>query len=126
MVSYCAPIVQQCKLGAWFDFVRGCDEWALCVTARRYHMIEISENLMGTGQAQVKMQKAAEELAKTIAQSEASAATGSGVVGENMEKVDDKAAHKQQMRDLKKRLGNMMLLYTYCTAVYVSQCTRLL
>ena len=27
-----------------------------------------------------------------------------------MEKVDDKAAHKQQMRDLKKRLGNMMLL----------------
>ena len=43
---------RMCKLGAWFDFVRGCDEWAPCVTARRYHMIEISENLMGTGQAQ--------------------------------------------------------------------------
>ena len=67
-------------------------------------MVEISENLMGEGQAQQKMQKAAEELAKSMA------ATDSGTAGENTEKVDDKAAHKQQMRDLKKHLGNMMLL----------------
>ena len=74
----------------------------------RYHMVEISENFMGAGQAQAKMKKAAEELAKSIAQSEPSAATASGVVGE--QNGDYKADHRQQMRDLKKLLGNMMLL----------------
>ena len=49
-------------------------------------------------------------MAKSMAQSEPLAATASGVVGEQNEKGDDKAAHRQQMRDLKKRLGNMMLL----------------
>eukprot|EP00974_Lingulodinium_polyedra_P048275 4634403-Lingulodinium_polyedra.AAC.1 len=62
---------------------------------------------MGAGQAQANMQKAAEELAKSIAEEEAPAATGSGAAGETNEKVDDRTAHKQQMRDLKKRLGNM-------------------
>ena len=66
--------------------------------------------LHGAGQAQAEMKKAAEELAKGIAHSEPSAATASRVVGEQNEKGDDKAAHRQQMRDLKKRLGNMMLL----------------
>ena len=75
-------------------------------------MLVVSENLMGTGQAQAKMQKAAEELAKSIAKEEASGATGSGVVGDENEKANDsdRAAHKQQMRDLIKRLGKMMLL----------------
>jgi len=73
-------------------------------------MLVISENLMGTGQAHAKMQKAAEELAKSIAKEEASAATGSGAVGDKNEKADDRAAHKQQRRDLKNRSGNMMLL----------------
>ena len=91
-----------CKLGAWYDFVRACDVWTKKVTARRYHMVEISENLMGTGKAQAKMRKAAEELAKSMAEEEAT--------GENHEKGDDKAAHKKQMQDLNKRLGNMMLL----------------
>ena len=101
---------RMCKLGAWFDFIRACDEWTKRITARRYHMVVISENLMGTDQAQVKMKKAAEELAKSMPPSEPSAATASGVVGEQNEKGDGKAAHRQQMRDLKKRLGNMMLL----------------
>ena len=89
---------RMCKLGAWYDFVRACHEWTHCVTARRYHMVEISENLMGTGQAQRKMQKAAQELAKSIGKEEASAATGSGAVGEKNVKADDKASHIQQMR----------------------------
>ena len=55
---------RMCKLGAWFDFIRACDEWTKRITARRYHMVEISENFMGAGQAQAKMKKAAEELAK--------------------------------------------------------------
>ena len=101
---------RMCKLGAWYDFIRACDEWTKHVTARRYHMLVISENLMGTGQAQAKMQQAAQELAKSIAAEEALAATGCGAAGDTHEKADDKAAHKQQMRDLKKRLGNMMLL----------------
>ena len=101
---------RMCKLGAWFDFTRACAEWTKHITARRYHMVEISVKLMGEEQAQKKLKQAAEELAKTIAQSEPSAATASGAVSEQKEKVDDKAAHKQQMRDLKKRLGNMMLL----------------
>ena len=60
---------------------------------------------MGRGQAQAKMQKAAEELAKSIATEEASGATLSRAVGDKNEKEDqsDRAAHKQQMRDLKKR-----------------------
>ena len=48
---------RMCKLGAWFDFIRACDEWSPRITARRYHMLEISENIMGVGQAQVKMKK---------------------------------------------------------------------
>eukprot|EP00974_Lingulodinium_polyedra_P092745 8985418-Lingulodinium_polyedra.AAC.1 len=56
------------------------------------------------------MQKAAEELAKSIAKEAASAATGSGDVGANNEKADERTAHKQQMRYLKKRLGNLILL----------------
>ena len=55
---------RMCKLGAWFDFIRACDEWTKRITARRYHMLEISENFMGAGQAQANMKKAAEELAK--------------------------------------------------------------
>ena len=73
-------------------------------------MLVISENLMGTGQAQAKMQQAAQDLAKSIAAEEALAATGCGAAGDTHEKADDRAAHKQQMRYLKKRLGNMMLL----------------
>ena len=73
-------------------------------------MVVISENLMGTGQAQAKMHLAAEELAKSIKEAEASAATSSGAIGGKLGTTDDKTAHKQQMRDLKKRLGNMMLL----------------
>eukprot|EP00974_Lingulodinium_polyedra_P045621 4375666-Lingulodinium_polyedra.AAC.1 len=69
-----------CKLGAWYDFVRVCNEWSPRATARRYHMVVISETLMGTVQAQAKMQKAAEELAKSMAEEEASAGTGSGAV----------------------------------------------
>ncbi len=101
---------RMCKLGAWYDFIRACNEWSICVTARRYHMVEISENLMGTGQAQANMQKAAEELAKIIAKEEPSAATASGVVGDKHATGDDRAAHQQQLRYLKKRQGNMMLL----------------
>ena len=101
---------RMCKLGAWFDFIRACDEWTKRITARRYHMLEISEKFMGAGQALAKMKKAAEELARSIAQSEPSAATASGVAGEQNEKGDDKASHRQQMRDLKTRLGSMMLL----------------
>eukprot|EP00974_Lingulodinium_polyedra_P012537 1210863-Lingulodinium_polyedra.AAC.1 len=62
---------------------------------------------MGTGQARAQMQKAAEALAKSIAEEEASAATGSGLYGEHNEKSDDRTAHNQHVRDLKKRLGNM-------------------
>ena len=91
-----------CKLGAWYDFIRGCDEWAKHVAARRYHMLVISENSMGAGQSQANnAKKAAEELAKSIAEEEASAATGSGAVEDNHEKADDRAPHKQQMRDLR-------------------------
>mgnify|MGYP007023186691 CR=1 FL=1 len=54
---------RMCKLGAWFDFICACDEWTKRITARRYIMLEISENFMGAGQAQEKMKKAAEELA---------------------------------------------------------------
>ena len=99
---------RMCKLGAWYDFIRACNEWSKRVTARRYHMVVISEKLMGTGRAQAKMHKAAEELAKTIGEADVPAATGSGATArENNEKPDDKSAHKQQLRDLKKRLGNM-------------------
>ena len=73
---------RMCKLGAWFDFIRACSEWTKWITARRYHMLEISENIMGVGQAQVKMKKAAEELAKSIAQSEPLAATASGAASD--------------------------------------------
>ena len=73
-------------------------------------MVVISEKLMGTGQAQAKMHKAAEELAKTIGEADVPAATGSGATVRENEKPDDKSAHKQQLRDLKKRLGNMLLL----------------
>jgi hypothetical protein len=96
---------RMCKLGAWYDFTRACDEWTKHITARRYHMLGISENLIRTGQAQAKMQQAAEELVKRIAKEEASAATGSGVVGDKNEKADDRAAHKQHLRDLKKTFG---------------------
>eukprot|EP00974_Lingulodinium_polyedra_P132360 11221394-Lingulodinium_polyedra.AAC.1 len=30
---------QLCKLGAWYDFIRVCDEWYPRVAARRYHMV---------------------------------------------------------------------------------------
>ena len=43
---------RMCKLGAWYDFIRACDEWTKHVAARRYHMLMISENLMGAGKAQ--------------------------------------------------------------------------
>ena len=104
---------RMCKLGAWYDFRRVCDEWTKRVTARRYHMLVMSEGLMGTGQSQAKPRnKAAEELAKSIAEEEASAATGSGNVGDNNEKADGRAAHTHQMRYLSNKapLGNMMLL----------------
>jgi hypothetical protein len=39
-------------------------------------MLVVSENFMGTGQAQAKMQKVAEELSNSPAKEEASAATG--------------------------------------------------
>jgi len=109
---------RMCKLGAWYDFIRACDEWAKQVKARRYHMLVISENLMGTGQAQAKMQKAAEELAKSIAKEEASGATGSGVVGDENEKANDsdRAAHKQHMRDLKKTFGEHASVSTMLVA----------
>ena len=58
---------RMCKLRAWYDFIRACNEWRKCITARRYHMVVIGENLMGTRHAQAKMQKAAEEFAKLIA-----------------------------------------------------------
>ena len=65
----------------------------------------------GARQAQANMQKAAEELAKSIAKEEASAATGSGAVEDKNEKADARAPHKQQMRDfLIKKLGSMMWL----------------
>jgi hypothetical protein len=64
-------------------------------------MLVISANLMGTGQAQAKMQQAAEELAKSIAKEESSAAPGSGPVGDKNENADDRAAHKPHMRYLK-------------------------
>ena len=73
-------------------------------------MMVISENLMGSGQAQAKMHKAAEELAKTILESEAPEPAGSGGPGDKFAAMNDTAAHKQQIRDLKRRLGNMMLL----------------
>ena len=84
---YCSEILEDsnfkkqgrmCKLGAWYDFIRACNEWSKCVTARRYHMVVISEKLMGTGRAQAKMHEAAEELAKTIGEADVPAATGSG------------------------------------------------
>ena len=92
---------RMCKLGAWFDFIRASNDWTKHATARRFHMYLISEKFMGAGQAQAKMKKAAEELARSIAQSEPSAATASGVAGEQNEKGDDKASHRQQMRYLK-------------------------
>ena len=55
---------RMCKLGAWFDFIRACNEWTKRITARRYRMVEISENFMGAGQAQANMKKAAKEMAK--------------------------------------------------------------
>jgi hypothetical protein len=48
---------RMCKLGAWYDFIRACDAWTNHVTARRYHMLVISENCMGTGQSHANVQK---------------------------------------------------------------------
>ena len=73
-------------------------------------MLVISESLMGSRQSQAKMHKAAEELAKSILPSEAPEPTGSGGPGDRSAAVNDTAAHKQQLRDLKRRLGNMLLL----------------
>jgi hypothetical protein len=66
-------------------------------------MLEISERLMGSGVAQAKINKAAEVMAEELRARE-SAAGPTGFGG------DEKADHKQQMRDLKRRLGNMLLL----------------
>ncbi len=57
---------RMCRLGAWYAFIRALYSLTKHVTARRYHMLVISENCMGTGQAQTHMHKAAEELAKRI------------------------------------------------------------
>ena len=89
--------------------------WRSCTGKRFWRttvskMLVISENLMGPGQAQAKMHKAVEELAKTILESEAPEPTGSGGLGDKFAAMNDTAAHKQQLRDLKRRLGNMMLL----------------